>query len=85
MEGRAGTSMKDKVYIIAYGRMEWSGRKEDNADTIRGTDAQDAVRKFKQNHRGEYTQIRQIYSLDGIGRKIIERIEAPEDCFGGMA
>ena len=74
-----------KIYIIEYGRQEWSGWKEDNADTVRGADAQEAVSKFKENHKGENTQIRNIWCLDKIGKRIIDRIEAPEDCFGGMA
>ena len=77
--------MKEEIFIIEFGREEWSGWKEDNCDTIRAATAQEAVSRLKTAHRGEKTEIRNIWRLDRIGRRIINRIEAPEDCFGGMA
>lgn len=71
--------MKEKVYLIQYGREEWSGWKNDNCDTVRAADVQKAISKFKEMHKGQNTEIRRITI------EIIERIEAPEDCFGGMA
>ena len=71
--------MKEKIYVFEYGREEWSGWKNDNCDTVRAATVQEAMNKFNENHRGEHTEIRRITW------SFIDRIEAPEDCFGGMA